>query len=591
MDAYPVQGAGRVSRTELERYIAERTGSAVVLGFSEMTDAGGATVGGERIAGFMETHERDEWILPLRAKRGLSWKTAVVPGTDLDRVSFLLSTGFGNGSPLPQPSGQWDIYCNERFALSVRVVKHSQLWRGRECTFAFAANRIEAAEPFGSLCLSSALTRESFAAFGPALLTVPTAWLEPGQAATIRIEPKSDVESTRWFCLGVASDILFRCDIDQAVMLLANDARPNVDGYNLYFGDIHTHSGQELDETDNRGCGMGSWEENYEYAKGPGGLDFYALTDHEWQIPSDDPSRYFELADRYTERGRFACIPAFEFTSQGYGHRNVYFRAAGGTVVNANRRGGRPTLDLEYCTTPDELWTQLEACGVPFMTVPHHPSSASHPCTWDFYNPKYDRLVEVYSVWGSSEYYGDFPKGVTDRHRSLDVREALNRGLRVGLIASADGHDGHPGNAQSPLVKHHHQFHHLGSGRAVVLASELTREAVFDALHARRCYATTGVPIVLSFTVNGALVGSELPALSSRERPQLKVTCRATNGIDHVRIVKNGRVVQTVPCHGEHACDIEWEDADYVPSRPSHYYARVVQVDRESAWSSPIWIG
>ena len=53
------------------------------------------------------------------------------------------------------------------------------------------------------------------------------------------------------------------------------------------------------------------------------------------------------------------------------------------------------------------------------------------------------------------------------------------------------------------MVKHHHQFHHLGSGRAVVLAEALTREAVFDALHARRCYATTGAPIVLDFTVNG----------------------------------------------------------------------------------------
>ncbi len=47
------------------------------------------------------------------------------------------------------------------------------------------------------------------------------------------------------------------------------------------------------------------------------------------------------------------------------------------------------------------------------------------------------------------------------------LRPALARGHRFGFIASADAHDGHPGNAQSPLVKHHHQIHFLGSGRVV----------------------------------------------------------------------------------------------------------------------------
>ena len=141
------------------------------------------------------------------------------------------------------------------------------------------------------------------------------------------------------------------------------------------------------------------------------------------------------------------------------------------------------------------------------------------------------------------------------------------------------------------MVKHHHLFHFCGSGRTAVLCKELTRPAVFKALHARRCYATTGVPIVLDVRMGTTLMGSEIPRLASGKRPQLRVTCTGTNGLDHIRIIKNGHVAVTVPYHGEVNCSLEWEDATYTPDEPSAYYVRVVQKDRESAWSSPIWIG
>jgi hypothetical protein len=51
------------------------------------------------------------------------------------------------------------------------------------------------------------------------------------------------------------------------------------------------------------------------------------------------------------------------------------------------------------------------------------------------------------------------------------------------MIAS---NDGNPGNAQRRHRQPH--LHHLpGSGLGTALAPELTREAIFDALYARRC--------------------------------------------------------------------------------------------------------
>jgi len=419
--------------------------------------------------------------------------------------------------------------------------------------------------------------------------TIPI-WVKPGERAMIHVQSRGDVPSTRWFQVTPTRTMLQSTDIHSVVALLPDVPYPHIDGYNVYFGDIHTHSGQVMDECQNAGCGMGTRADNYEYAKGPGALDFYALTDHEYQIDSRKIEEYLGLADQYSDDHRFVCLPGFERTDVLHGHRNVYFRASGGTVFNTNKAWGLPTLDPALCHTPEELWTAMET-GIPFITVPHRPSATSHPLNLDFHNPKYDRLYEVYSCWGSSAYYGDFPRGVSDRLRGGHLQDALRRGQRYGIIALSDGHDGHPGNAQSPLVKHHHLFHFCGSGRAAVLARALTREDVFDALYARRCYGTTGSPIVLSVTLNGAKMGSELSHLSEGECPCVSVECKGTNGLAQIRIVKNGCTVHVRSCHGEQTAEFAWADTDYDGRTPCSYYVRVVQTDRESAWSSPIWIG
>lgn len=583
--AYDAGSPLRRTDADVRGWLRERYRVEPVDGFAEMLDPGDAAAGGPRISGCMERHTLGEWLLSLSAARGMTWRTRPVPATDCPRVGFLLALGFGNGSPLPQPSGAWQVLVNDRPAVVFRMATYGQLWRQGDCWLAFSANRVEAAEPFGGLCLSSIIREESLAAFGPALLAVPSEWVEPGSPARIRVAPAAAVPSARWVQVEHAPGLVMQSDVYRLAEVI--DGPPPVGEKRVFFGDIHTHSGQVLDECLDRGCGQGSRRSNYEYALGPGGLDFYALTDHEWQIEPGRVREYFGLADEYEQPGRFVCLPAFEFTSVLYGHRNVYFRSADAIVVNANRSGGPPTAAPDQSASPEELWSALRACGVPFLTVPHHSSSTSHPCNLGVFDERYDRLIEVYSVWGSSEYWGDFPRGVSDRFQALDVRDALRRGYHFGMAAGADGHDGHPGDAQGPVGKHPHQFHFCGSGRTAVVAPELTREAVFEALFERRCYATTGPPILLYVTLDGEPMGRRI-SFPGRARPQLSVVCRGTTGIDHVRIVRNGRVVLTHPCHGERTLCLEWEDAAWTGERPASYYVRVVQRDRESAWSSPI---
>ena len=153
MDAYQVSNGRRAIKSEIARYIADKLGVTIVGGFSSVLHEGDAVVGRSRVAGFMETSDRREWLLPLSARKALVWESAAAPERVLKKAAFLLSVGFGNGSPLPQPTGQWDIYVDDRLAISIRVVTHSKVWRQGDCVFAFAANRIESAAPNSSITL------------------------------------------------------------------------------------------------------------------------------------------------------------------------------------------------------------------------------------------------------------------------------------------------------------------------------------------------------------------------------------------------------------------------------------------------------
>ena len=76
---------------------------------------------------------------------------------------------------------------------------------------------------------------------------------------------------------------------------------------------------------------------------------------------------------------------------------------------------------------------------------------------------------------------------------------------KVGFVANSDGHKGRPG-ASHPGPS---RFGAYG-GLTCVLAESLTRDAVFEAIRERRCYATTAAQrIHVELAVNGLPMGAE----------------------------------------------------------------------------------
>jgi hypothetical protein len=161
------------------------------------------------------------------------------------------------------------------------------------------------------------------------------------------------------------------------------------------------------------------------------------------------------------------------------------------------------------------------------------------------------------------------------------VRDALSLGYKLGIIASGDTHDGHPGKRSMGAVV---------TGILGVYAPELTREAIWEAFKRRQVYGTSGPKIIIFFRVANSPMGSEVnwPAEKGTIPIALRtVTCDAIAALEIVR--NNEVVLRHEPEESGVFAQFLVEDTEPVKGT-SWYYARVVQKDGNMAWSSPVWV-
>ena len=332
---------------------------------------------------------------------------------------------------------------------------------------------------------------------------------------------------------------------------------------NLYFGDIHGHS--RLSD------GTGTPEDYYRFAREVSGLHVAALTDHAdyGTIPIEGAvwKRIRRAANQANEPGRFVTFLGFEWTNWTYGHRNVYYRDGDGPVFRS--------IDSES-DTPQELWELLQPHEA--MTIAHHVGGGPVRTDWTIAPGPKEWLVEICSIHGCSEFYGG-EATIYRPVRGAFVRDALERGYRLGILGGGDTHDGHPGQRTVGTFT---------GGLLGVYAPELTREAVWEAFRERRVYGTSGPKIILNFRVADRPMGSEVtwPA----DKGPIPILCRAIAcaPIRHVQIVRNGQPVYQAEGDGPTATFVVEDPAP--PAGVSWYYARVVQEDTQMAWSSPVWV-
>ncbi len=396
----------------------------------------------------------------------------------------------------------------------------------------------------------------------------------------------------------------------------------------------------------------------------------------------------------------FTALIGYEWTGSPGGrhwHRNVIFRSA--EVPEQAYDFVRFPEVQQLWHQLDTNCRASDGCNV--LTIPHNINWADGGRTFAVetetaeawaVRARFERLAEIFQEKGASECLPERPSELGEdcnfnllmhnsakerlsgpdksspaeawaRARSTYYRSLLARGLAayqagasrvnplmLGAIGSTDTHFGTPGRVMEVdydrgistlLLTDEEQLGNTSynpGGLVAVWAEQNTRAGVFDALHRREAYATSGPRISLRFGVAdggycdveraamAVVMGGSIPASPALASDPPWFAIQA--GMDQAKLARvevikgeyrNGqvheRVVQLADYpDGQADVCLTWQDADFQPQAPTYWYVRVLEVptprwskflceraklcekypqadlmQTERAWSSPIW--
>jgi len=336
--------------------------------------------------------------------------------------------------------------------------------------------------------------------------------------------------------------------------------------YRVFFGELHGHS--------NLSDGHVDIDTYFQTLRDKAGLDFAALTDHDHggvgyaELWGEKWERIKAEVKRYNDPGKFTTILAYERDSYPwYNNMVVYFDNYDAELLRGEHDGE---------LTREELHTWLARPDL--IMVPHDTNTISAGADFLSMEPAdMTPLIQVYSRHNCSERYDPQLFSGSDCEGGHWI-DALERGAKMGCIASSDDHSGTNG-----LILTDKSYPHNYPGICCVWAKENTLPAIFEALKARRCYASMGGRITLDFRIDGHYMGEEIEDPGER---YVFFRISAEEPVDMVTIVKNGR--DYIRLQNMDAYTL----IDYRKERSvDYYYIRARLKDGRMVWSSPIWVG
>lgn len=286
-----------------------------------------------------------------------------------------------------------------------------------------------------------------------------------------------------------------------------------------YWGDLHAQSGETI--------GSGSAHDYMAFARDCAFLDMVGHQGNDFQITQEFWSRLNSLMRTWNEPGRFVTVPGYEWsgnTALG-GDRNVFYRDE-----NQPIRRSSHALVADRSDADTDCWdarTLFSALGPNFAdTIVWAHCGGRYADIAYAHDHALERSVEIHSSWGTFEWLAE---------------DAFKQGFRVGIVGNSDGHKGRPGS-EPPGAS---LFGALG-GLTCYWLTELTRDALFDAMHARHHYATTGCRVHLAAQAtlqNSAAVWTDDP----------RVTCARSY---EAKDIIMGDIVSPAPASAEFSAEV-----------------------------------
>ena len=261
-----------------------------------------------------------------------------------------------------------------------------------------------------------------------------------------------------------------------------------------YWCDLHGQSEETI--------GTNSARDLIEFARDRAFLDGMSHQGNDFQITSAFWGDLNRLTAEYNQDGRFVIYPGYEWsgnTGLG-GDRNVMFMQEGRQIHRSSHALVDDTTDVATdSNSAEHLFEALknEDCVV-FAHIGGRYADIKMA-----HDARIERSVEVHSDWGTFEWL---------------VNDAMEQGYRIGILANSDGHKGRHG-ASHPGAS---LFGAYG-GLSCLLAKDLSRAGLFDALRRRHHYATTGCRMVLdvaaSFDSEAKLYDADPNLGATQHRP------------------------------------------------------------------------
>ena len=309
-----------------------------------------------------------------------------------------------------------------------------------------------------------------------------------------------------------------------------------------YRGEVHSHT----EDPD----GIGTAEDAIVYARDVGHADYFAVTDHGHYVADARYAAQRRVADRYNAPGQYAVLRGWEMTWNnecGYwGHLNV--------------------LESEDICQ--------DICGVNLHDLygylaarPGTIGMFNHPgYNWGNFNEYADRTPEADAVMCLDEIKGAYA--------DVEYALALTKGWHLAPVSNEDNHG--------------YNWTTATNQTGYVLAPGLTRQNVLEAMRARRTYTTSDPTLHLHFRINGAWLGSRIPA-TDMLAVDIQLDTERPEGLGVVSLVGEDNIVVA-----------EWDlgalrhfaQRIHVPADFDYYYLKVINplVPKDYTVCAPIWI-